>query len=78
MNKRTAKKIGEHMNYCIGFSGKGPTLLDSKPKTRLGRKERLIFTRMMKQAQAIKDLRWQSMRQAMIDVLGEDPDEDWD
>lgn len=78
MSKRKSRKIAEWLSYSIGFSGKGPTLLDEKPKRQLGRKEKIKFNKLLKEFQFEKDRRANAFRMACIDVLGEDPDCDWD
>lgn len=77
MNKRKAKKIGAWLNYEIGFSGCGPTALDTKPKRKLGRKERILVQKAKSMLAAEKLRRHDAFRMACIDVLGEDPDTDW-
>lgn len=77
MNKRKAKKIVAWLNYEIGFSGCGPTALDTKPKRNLGRKERVFVQKAKSVIAAEKSRRHDAFRRACIAVLGEDPDTDW-
>jgi hypothetical protein len=78
MNKRKAKKIGEWLNYLIGFTRCGSTALDEKPRRRLGRKEALYIQKAKKFMEEENKRRHEGFRQACIDVLGDDPDTDWD
>ncbi len=77
MNRRKAKKISAWFNYEIGFSGCGPTLWDTKPKRKLGRKEKIFFQKIKHMIEAEKARRYDAFRMACIDVFGEDPDTDW-
>lgn len=77
MNKRKAKKIDAWLNYEIGFSGCGPTALDTKPKRSLGRKEKIFLQKVKRMIEVEKARRHDLFRMACIDVLGEDPGTDW-
>lgn len=79
MNMRKAKKLGDWLNYTVGFSGVGPTLLDKEPPRKLGRKEKILFNKMLPKVKEVYGKAKQdAFRQACIEVLGEDPDTDWD
>lgn len=78
LNKRKAKKIGAWLNYMIGFSGCGPTALDPIPDRKLGRKEKQAVQKLYKALETEKARRHEAFRTACIDILGEDPDTDWD
>jgi hypothetical protein len=77
MNKRKKKKIGAWLNYLIGFSGQSPTALDVKPSRSLGRKEILLLNKYKKVRMEVEQARKDAFRQACIDILGEDPEVDW-
>ena len=78
MNKRKAKKIGAWLNYLVGFSGSGPSMLDDKPKRALGKKEAETVKKFQTAIEQEKARRHQCFRDACMDILGEDPDIDWD
>ena len=78
MKKRQLKKLIRKALYSeVGFSGKGPSLLDKAGIKRYGRlhpRHRGVLKSLI---EAEKTFRWASFRQAIIDVTGEDPDTDW-
>jgi len=77
VSKRKARKLGQWLNYLMGFTGYGPTALDEKPKRALGRKEKILLAAWRKDIEKEKERRRRCYREACIEVLGEDPDEDW-
>ena len=77
MNKRKGKKLGQWLDYLIGCTGYGPTALDEKPKRALGRKEKELLAACRKDIEKEEERRRGCFREACIEVLGEDPDEDW-
>jgi len=76
IKKRKRKKIRKWVQYLIGFSGKGPTTLDTKPSCILGRKEKKVVLLLKKEMEQEQIFRQACFEKACIDVLGEDPD-DW-
>lgn len=77
MNKRNGKKMRAWLDYHFGLTGYGPTALDVKPSRKLGRKETIVFNKLVKELDRVKTARQEVFRQACIDILGEDPDTDW-
>jgi len=70
---RKLKKVIDKVSCEVGFGGHGDRML--KPKFgRLTWRERRRYNEEMK---ALADVRQQAFRQACIEVLGEDPEEDW-
>ena len=65
----------EVLDYYIGFSGKGATVLDKKPKRELTPEEIVKYADIIKIEQ---EFRWKCFRGACVDVIGEDPETDWD
>ena len=81
MNKRIKKKLTKRycawLNYESGFSGQGITLLDIKPKFPKPKRLSIALRKELdKRMEEWRILKQQAMRQACLDVLGEDPD-DW-
>lgn len=65
----------EALNYHIGLTGCGPTLLEDKPVRVLTPEEIVQYTELI---ESEKKIRRDCFRQACIEVLGEDPETDWD
>jgi len=72
---RKFKKILKKMSYESGLSGNGTTLLDRRRFGRLTWRERRKYGWCL---DALKDARRECFRQACINVLGEDPEADWE
>lgn len=76
MGSRKFKKAVQKLSHTVGFTGVGPTLLDTEPKrppVRLMPGEELVIPCI----ETIKKMRQVGWRLSCIETLGEDPDEDW-
>lgn len=66
--------IVDALNYHIGFTGQGPTLLDVKPERELTQIEIEQYRDLIEEEKAF---RRGAFRQACIQTIGEDPESDW-
>lgn len=73
MNTRKMKRLFSKLNYEIGVTGCGPTPFDRKPGRKLTSSERVIFGDFI---DAEKRRRRGCFREAVLEVTGEDVDED--
>lgn len=71
-SKRKMRKLCKWLNYLSGFSGCGPSALDEKPATNLGRKEKIFVDKYLND---VKKIKHNAFREACLDILGEDIDD---
>lgn len=85
MNKRIRKKLTKQycawLNYESGFSGTGTSLLDIKPKFSKPKFKDKHGQRLKRKLDTDGEIwakaKHDAFRKACIDVLGEDPETDW-
>jgi len=74
VNKRRSKKLIQKIDYFTGFAGRGTSLIDKTHCAPLTKREQAKYK---KEINSIKDIKWDAFRTACIEVMGEDPECDW-